>query len=97
MEVRATTWWMGRAGTEGEDEAQFAVVLERAIAGDVSAFEQIVIRYERRVLTLAWRLLARIFHSLELFLEVFAGRGMNFRLMSPHPGGRQEVARTFRL
>jgi RNA polymerase sigma-70 factor (ECF subfamily) len=71
MEVRATTWWMGRAGTDGENDEQFAAILERAIAGDVSAFEQIVIRYERRVLTLAWRLLGKSEDAQDAAQEAF--------------------------
>src|SRR5947209_1357443 len=51
MELRATTLWMSRLGPEGERDEQLGAVIERAIAGDVSAFEEIVVRYER--LTLA--------------------------------------------
>ena len=52
MELRATPLWMTGIRSEDGSEMQFAQILERAISGDISAFEQIVIRYERRVLTL---------------------------------------------
>jgi RNA polymerase sigma-70 factor (ECF subfamily) len=46
-------------------------LLERAIAGDASAFEQILVRHERRVLTLAWRLLGTIEDAQDAAQEVF--------------------------
>src|SRR5262249_40101675 len=42
-----------------------------AVTGDVSAFEHIVIRYERRVLTLAWRLLGSQADAQDASQEVF--------------------------
>ena len=69
MELRATALWMSRTGP-GEPE-EVAVLLERAIAGDISAFEQIIVRHERRVLTLAWRLLGRLEDAQDASQEVF--------------------------
>jgi RNA polymerase sigma-70 factor (ECF subfamily) len=69
MELRATPLWM--AGIRSEEEKEFVQVLARAISGDVSAFEQIVIRYERRVLTLAWRLLGSGADAQDASQEVF--------------------------
>ena len=46
MEARATHLWMTATDPEGKAEAEFALVLQRAIAGDASAFEQIMIRYQ---------------------------------------------------
>jgi RNA polymerase sigma-70 factor (ECF subfamily) len=73
MELRATTLWM--TGMEPEDnapvEAELAVVVQRAIAGDRSAFEQIVMKFERRVLTLAWRLLGDVHDAQDVSQEVF--------------------------
>src|SRR5213594_785862 len=71
MELRATALWMSRIEPEGEADADFALVLQRAIAGDISAFEQIIVRYERRVLTLAWRLLGRAEDAQDASQEVF--------------------------
>jgi RNA polymerase sigma-70 factor (ECF subfamily) len=70
MELRAATLWMSGLGS-GEAQAEFAVVLERAIAGDVSAFEQILLRYERRVLSVAWRLLGKQEDAQDAAQEVF--------------------------
>ena len=71
MELRATALWMSRIEPEGEREAEFALVLQRAVAGDVSAFEQIIMRFERRVLTLAWRLLGNAHDAQDASQEVF--------------------------
>ena len=71
MELRATPLWMTGIQPEGESDIEFARVLERAITGDASAFEHIVIRYERRVLTLAWRLLGSQSDAQEASQEVF--------------------------
>jgi len=69
MELHATALWMSTIQPEGE--AEFAVLLQRAIAGEVPAFEQIVMRYERRVLTLAWRLLGSRDDAQDASQEVF--------------------------
>ena len=71
MELRATALWMSRIDPENATQVEFALVLERAIAGDVSAFEEIVGRYERRVLTLAWRLLGKAEDAQDASQEVF--------------------------
>src|SRR5438552_11705537 len=71
MELQATALWMSGVEPEGEAEAEFALVLQRAIAGDVSAFEQIMVRFERRVLTLAWRLLGSMEDAQDASQEVF--------------------------
>jgi RNA polymerase sigma-70 factor (ECF subfamily) len=71
MELRATPLWMTGIRPEGNSDIEFAGVLEHAIAGDVSAFEHIVVRYERRVLTLAWRLLGSQADAQDASQEVF--------------------------
>src|SRR6185369_16589820 len=68
MELRATALWM--SGLDPDTE-EVGVLVERAIAGDVSAFERIIIRYERRVLGLAWRLLGRPEDAQDASQEVF--------------------------
>jgi RNA polymerase sigma-70 factor, ECF subfamily len=68
MELRATALWM--SGLDPETE-EIGVLIERAIAGDVSAFERIIMRYERRVLGLAWRLLGRPEDAQDASQEVF--------------------------
>ena len=67
MELRATLW-MSPIEPEAEE---FAILLERAIAGDVSAFERIIVRYERRVLSVSWRLLGRLEDAQDASQEVF--------------------------
>ena len=57
MELRATPLWMTGIPSDQPPEIEFRLVLERAVSGDSAAFEQLVIRFERRVLTLAWPLL----------------------------------------
>jgi RNA polymerase sigma-70 factor (ECF subfamily) len=60
------------AGIKSESgDAEFISILQRAIAGDRSAFEQIVMRYERRVMTLAWRLLGNSVDAQDAAQEVF--------------------------
>jgi RNA polymerase sigma-70 factor (ECF subfamily) len=68
MELRANALWMSPIEPEAEE---FAILLERAIAGDVSAFERIIVRYERRVLSVSWRLLGRLEDAQDASQEVF--------------------------
>ncbi|MBI4475366.1 MAG: RNA polymerase sigma factor [Acidobacteria bacterium] len=56
---------------EREPENSASAILERAITGDTAAFEQILIRHERRVLTLAWRLLGSMEDAQDAAQEVF--------------------------
>ena len=69
--MRATPLLMSGIEPESQAQAEFAILLERAAAGDVSAFERIVARYERRVLSLAWRLLGRPEDAEDASQEVF--------------------------
>jgi RNA polymerase sigma-70 factor (ECF subfamily) len=71
VETRAAALWMSRLGPEGERQQDFAALLERAIAGDIPAFEQILLRYERRVLSVAWRLLGKLEDAQDASQEVF--------------------------
>jgi RNA polymerase sigma-70 factor, ECF subfamily len=71
MELRATALWMSGVGPEAEGRVEFTLLLERAISGDVSAFEQIILRYERRVFSLAWRLLGKPEDAQDASQEVF--------------------------
>jgi RNA polymerase sigma-70 factor (ECF subfamily) len=71
MELRATPLWMTGNNPVDDWKVEFVRVLRRAIAGDLSAFEQIMIRYERRVLTLAWRLLGNAEDAQDASQEVF--------------------------
>jgi RNA polymerase sigma-70 factor, ECF subfamily len=71
MELRAPALWMSRTEPESEAEAAFSLVLQKAVAGDIPAFEQIVARYERRVLTLALRLLGNIADAQDASQDVF--------------------------
>ncbi|HXX23914.1 MAG TPA: RNA polymerase sigma factor [Terriglobia bacterium] len=57
---------------EGSDSAEeSAQLLKRVIAGDSVAFEQIILRYERRVLMTAWRLLGHREDAQDAAQEVF--------------------------
>src|SRR5579862_9754139 len=85
MELRASPLWMTGIRSDGDSEVEFARILERAVSGDVSAFEQIVIRYERRVLTLAWRLLGRGEDAEDASQEVFLRA---FRFLHRFDAGR---------
>jgi len=71
MELRVPALWMSSIEPEADAKAEFAVLLQRAVAGDVSAFEQIIVRYERRVMSLAWRLLGRPEDAQDASQEVF--------------------------
>src|SRR5688572_7948491 len=54
-----------------QETSEIVLLLDRAIAGDTVAFEQIVLRSERRVLTLAWRLLSSMDDAQDAAQEVF--------------------------
>lgn len=66
-------YWM--SGTRREDrapdEAAMAALVVRAAQGEPAAFEQLVARNERRVLTLAWRLVGRMDAAEDAAQEVF--------------------------
>jgi RNA polymerase sigma-70 factor (ECF subfamily) len=63
--------WMSQTEREGERSSDLAVLLSRAASGDAEAFEQVVVRHERRVLTLSWRLLGTIEDAQDAAQEVF--------------------------
>jgi RNA polymerase sigma-70 factor, ECF subfamily len=67
MELSASRLWMSQP--QGSDE--IAKVIARAITGDRAAFEQIVLLHERRVLTLAFRLLGTPEDAQDATQEVF--------------------------
>jgi RNA polymerase sigma-70 factor (ECF subfamily) len=62
---------MSQSGKEGERNSELTMLLTRAASGDAAAFEQIVIRHERRVLTLSWRLLGAMEDAQDAAQEVF--------------------------
>lgn len=70
MELNVPALWMSKIEARTE-EPEIVVLLERAASGDMSAFEQILILHERRVLTLAWRLLGRMEDAQDAAQEVF--------------------------
>jgi RNA polymerase sigma-70 factor (ECF subfamily) len=61
---------MSRSGGD-ENPSELALLLVRAASGDAAAFEQIVVRHERRVLTLSWRLLGVMADAEDAAQEVF--------------------------
>lgn len=68
MELSITRFWMSQPPPEVE---RMAEVIARAIAGDRTAFEEIVVRHERRVLTLAYRLLGNMDDAQDASQETF--------------------------
>jgi RNA polymerase sigma-70 factor (ECF subfamily) len=67
----AALWMSGiEPKSDGAEPAEIAI-LERAIAGDSAAFEQILKLHERRVLMLSWRLLGNIEDAQDSTQEVF--------------------------
>jgi len=64
---------MSRSESEAllSDAGELAGLLTRAASGDAAAFEQIVVRHERRVLTLSWRLLGAMEDAQDAAQEVF--------------------------
>lgn len=52
-------------------DAAFAALVERARGGNPAAFEQIVIRYQRKVLATAWRMLGNQDDARDAAQEVF--------------------------
>lgn len=71
MELRAAALWMSRTPPQAEAEAEVADLLRCAVAGDVSAFEQVIVRFQRRVMTLAFRLLGTAEDAQDASQEVF--------------------------
>jgi len=63
--------WMSHTEREEDRSSDLAVLLSRAASGDAAAFEQIVVRHERRVLTLSWRLLGTMEDAQDAAQEVF--------------------------
>ena len=74
MELSVNELWMSQPepGKNPEVEiARFALLIDRAISGDRSAFGEIVVRHERRVLTLSLRLLGTMEDAQDAAQEVF--------------------------
>ena len=68
MELSASQLWMSQTREAAGDAAE---IIARAISGDRTAFEEIVLRHERRVLTLAFRLLGTAEDAKDAAQEVF--------------------------
>jgi RNA polymerase sigma-70 factor, ECF subfamily len=60
----------GRDVPEGQEQC-FAPLVERALSGDAAAFEQIMIFSERRVVSIAWRILGDREDARDAAQEVF--------------------------
>ena len=74
MEFEVTTLWMSRLEPKPEasvEAAEMVALLERAISGDTTAFEQVLLRHERRVVNIAWRLLGTMEDAQDAAQEVF--------------------------
>jgi RNA polymerase sigma-70 factor (ECF subfamily) len=64
---------MSRApeGESSPEALEIEALVRRTLAGDTAAFEQIVVRYERRVMTLSLRLLRAVDDAQDATQEVF--------------------------
>jgi RNA polymerase sigma-70 factor (ECF subfamily) len=70
--LEAGALWMSERQDDASSQTlEFRVLLERAVAGDHAAFEQILVRHERRVMTVAWRLLGNVNDAQDAAQEVF--------------------------
>jgi len=72
--LKVSALWMSSLESTPENPApaaEMTALLEQAMAGDSAAFEQILIRHERRVLRLAWRLLGSMADAQDAAQEVF--------------------------
>src|SRR5262252_3391449 len=69
--IDARALWMSQSQKEEEHASELKILLSRAASGDAAAFEQIVVRHERRVLTLSWRLLGAMEDAQDAAQEVF--------------------------
>jgi RNA polymerase sigma-70 factor (ECF subfamily) len=69
--IDARSLWMSQSEKEGKRTSELTLLLTRAASGDAAAFEQIVVRHERRVLTLSWRLLGAMEDAQDAAQEVF--------------------------
>jgi len=71
--INANALWMSKSQSDERlsEAGELAGLLTRAASGDAAAFEQIVVRHERRVLTLSWRLLGAMEDAQDAAQEVF--------------------------
>src|SRR2546425_11896741 len=70
--IQPAFWMSGLPETERTVEiAEVASLVQRTLGGDTTAFEQLVIRFERRVLTLAMKLLGSRDDAQDAAQEVF--------------------------
>jgi RNA polymerase sigma-70 factor (ECF subfamily) len=66
------TLWMSEALDDAlVDRRELTILQERAVTGDRAAFEQIWIRHERRIVTVAFRLLGRLEDAQDVAQEIF--------------------------
>jgi RNA polymerase sigma-70 factor (ECF subfamily) len=66
-------FWMSRLSqtTQRADVAEISLLVQRTLGGDNAAFEQLIVRYERRVFSLAMKLLASTEDAQDAAQEVF--------------------------
>jgi RNA polymerase sigma-70 factor (ECF subfamily) len=62
---------MSRDTERSSDVAEVATLVQRTLGGDAAAFEQLILRYERRVFTLAMKLLGSTDDAQDAAQEVF--------------------------
>src|SRR2546426_2740852 len=91
----------GASGTEVSPEgAEVAKLVRLALGGDATAFEQIIARYERRVMTVAIRMLGTRDDAQDAAQEVFyrafkylLGRVLSIVPGSQHPYSHGQIGR----
>ena len=73
MEQVQPALWMSRLADDRQAAvaAEISSLVQRTIGGDIAAFEQLIIRYERRVFTLAMKLLGSTEDAQDAAQEVF--------------------------
>jgi RNA polymerase sigma-70 factor (ECF subfamily) len=73
MEQVQPALWMSRLADDRQAAvaAEISSLVQRTIGGDTAAFEQLIIRYERRVFTLAMKLLGSTEDAQDAAQEVF--------------------------
>ena len=87
MGSRELALTMTSSGRERKDSTRTddsARALERALAGDRAAFDELILRYQPRVLSTAWRLLGAKEDAQDAAQEVFLRLYRHLRRVDPH-------------
>src|SRR5215831_18719151 len=71
--ILGPAYWMARSSETSHSDAiaEISLLVQRILGGDSAAFEQLIIRYERRVLSLSLKLLGSAEDAQDAAQEVF--------------------------